>query len=152
MLVFKWFTLKIKISIGPIGHAESFDFSCWIQELCILYLAINVKGENINVINGIGLVVCLIGISLHVILKAVYGKHFASFFRSAYQKIHLLFTAKLENFPLIRPLINNKQNTLMLHTPNHTGRTVVLNALCKNTEGHLPVLFKMDIMLGKVLA
>lgn len=144
MLLFKWFSLKIKISIGPIGHAESFDFSCWIQELCILYLAINVKGENINVINGIGLVVCLIGISLHVILKAVYGKHFASFFRWAYQK--------LEHFPLFRPLINNKQNTLMLHISNHPGRTVVLNALYENTEGHLPAMFKMDIMLGKDLA
>ncbi|PVD21368.1 hypothetical protein C0Q70_19541 [Pomacea canaliculata] len=52
----------------------TFSVSGIVKELCILYLAINVKGENINVINGIGLVVCLIGISLHVILKAVYAR------------------------------------------------------------------------------
>lgn len=37
----------------------------------------------------------------------------------------------------------------MLHISNHPGRTVVLNALYENTEGHLPAMFKMDIMLGK---
>ncbi|KAK3086671.1 hypothetical protein FSP39_021710 [Pinctada imbricata] len=42
------------------------------KEVCTLYLASTVNGDKMNVLNGIGLVVCLFGISLHVILKAVY--------------------------------------------------------------------------------
>nr|KAG5704526.1 hypothetical protein BaRGS_003837 [Batillaria attramentaria] len=43
------------------------------KELCVLYLAVYVNGDKISAVNGIGLIVCLAGISLHVILKAVYG-------------------------------------------------------------------------------
>ncbi|XP_060567318.1 solute carrier family 35 member C2-like [Ruditapes philippinarum] len=41
------------------------------KELCTLYLAHVFNNDKMNVVNGIGLVVCLIGIVLHVILKAV---------------------------------------------------------------------------------
>ncbi|KAK7114212.1 solute carrier family 35 member C2-like [Littorina saxatilis] len=45
------------------------------KELCILYLAFYVNGDRINFVNGIGLVVCLVGIALHVIIKAVYARY-----------------------------------------------------------------------------
>ena len=48
---------------------------CMLQELCVLYLAVYINGDKVNFVNGIGLVVCLCGIALHVILKAVYGKY-----------------------------------------------------------------------------
>ncbi|KAK7493752.1 hypothetical protein BaRGS_00014893 [Batillaria attramentaria] len=44
------------------------------KELCVLYLAVYVNGDKISAVNGIGLIVCLAGISLHVILKAVYAR------------------------------------------------------------------------------
>ncbi|KAJ8302490.1 hypothetical protein KUTeg_018886 [Tegillarca granosa] len=44
------------------------------KEVCTLYLAAKVNGDTMNFINGIGLVMCLCGISLHVILKAVYSR------------------------------------------------------------------------------
>ena len=48
---------------------------CMLQELCVLYLAVYINGDKVNFVNGVGLVVCLCGIALHVILKAVYGKY-----------------------------------------------------------------------------
>ncbi|KAL8616329.1 hypothetical protein ACOMHN_056272 [Nucella lapillus] len=44
-------------------------------ELCVLYLAVYVYGDKVNFINGIGLIVCLAGIALHVILKAVFSRY-----------------------------------------------------------------------------
>lgn len=44
------------------------------KELCVLYLAVYVNGDKVNAVNGIGLIVCLAGISLHVILKAVHAR------------------------------------------------------------------------------
>ncbi|XP_062606768.1 solute carrier family 35 member C2-like, partial [Saccostrea cucullata] len=41
------------------------------KEVCTLYLAASVNGDKMNFINGIGLIVCLSGISIHVIVKAV---------------------------------------------------------------------------------
>ena len=45
------------------------------QELCVLYLAVYINGDKVNAVNGVGLVVCLAGIILHVVLKAVYGMY-----------------------------------------------------------------------------
>lgn len=42
------------------------------KEICTLYLAASFNHDKMNFINGLGLVACLAGISLHVILKAVY--------------------------------------------------------------------------------
>lgn len=44
------------------------------KELCTLYLAHIFNHDKMNVVNGIGLVVCLAGIVLHVILKAVHNR------------------------------------------------------------------------------
>nr|XP_022345028.1 solute carrier family 35 member C2-like [Crassostrea virginica] len=41
------------------------------KEVCTLYLAASVNGDRMNYINGVGLVVCLLGISIHVVVKAV---------------------------------------------------------------------------------
>ncbi|CAC5396332.1 SLC35C2 [Mytilus coruscus] len=42
------------------------------KEICTLYLAATVNGDKMTFLNGLGLVACLAGITLHVILKAVY--------------------------------------------------------------------------------
>lgn len=41
------------------------------KEVCTLYLAASVNGDRMNFVNGIGLIVCLSGISIHVIVKAM---------------------------------------------------------------------------------
>ncbi|KAK6174397.1 hypothetical protein SNE40_017683 [Patella caerulea] len=41
------------------------------KEICTLYLATQINGDKMNSINLLGLVVCLFGISLHVLLRAV---------------------------------------------------------------------------------
>uniref|UniRef100_K1QXL2 Solute carrier family 35 member C2 n=1 Tax=Magallana gigas TaxID=29159 RepID=K1QXL2_MAGGI len=41
------------------------------KEVCTLYLAASVNGDRMNFVNGIGLIVCLLGISIHVIVKAM---------------------------------------------------------------------------------
>ncbi|GIY50934.1 solute carrier family 35 member C2 [Caerostris extrusa] len=41
------------------------------KEVCTLYLAVKYTGDRMTTINFIGLIVCLIGITLHVILKAL---------------------------------------------------------------------------------
>ena len=43
-----------------------------MQELITLLLAALINGDHMNTINGIGLVICLAGIVLHVSLKAYY--------------------------------------------------------------------------------
>ena len=45
-----------------------------LQEICILYLATEYNGDEMSPINVIGMVVCLAGIALHVVLKAVASK------------------------------------------------------------------------------
>ncbi|CAL1266464.1 unnamed protein product [Larinioides sclopetarius] len=41
------------------------------KEVCTLYLAVKYTGDHMTTLNFIGLIVCLIGITLHVILKAL---------------------------------------------------------------------------------
>ncbi|KAI0208247.1 Solute carrier family 35 member C2 [Lamellibrachia satsuma] len=43
------------------------------RKLCVLLLAVLVKGDKINAINALGLVICLIGTSLHVVLNAAHA-------------------------------------------------------------------------------
>lgn len=47
------------------------------KEICTLYLAAKVNGDKMNLVNGLGLVVALSGITLHVILKAVHSRESA---------------------------------------------------------------------------
>lgn len=44
------------------------------KEVCTLYLAAQINGDTMSGINAVGLIVCLLGIALHIILKAVYRK------------------------------------------------------------------------------
>ncbi|XP_060079483.1 solute carrier family 35 member C2-like [Ylistrum balloti] len=50
----------------------TFSISGIFKELCTLYLANKFNGDQMNTINMIGLLVCLSGITLHVILKALH--------------------------------------------------------------------------------
>jgi hypothetical protein len=45
------------------------------QEICTLALAAEINGDRMNPLNFLGLVVCLSGIGLHVVLKAMSGKY-----------------------------------------------------------------------------
>lgn len=47
------------------------------KEVCTLYLAAKVNGDKMNMVNGVGLVITLSGIALHVILKAVHSRESA---------------------------------------------------------------------------
>ncbi|CAG2180858.1 unnamed protein product, partial [Oppiella nova] len=41
------------------------------KEVFTLYLAVNYNGDQMSRINFIGLIVCLLGIALHVVIKAL---------------------------------------------------------------------------------
>ena len=45
------------------------------QEICTLYLAVELNGDKMNPLNVVGLILCLAGIALHVVIKAVRGKN-----------------------------------------------------------------------------
>ncbi|KAL5022679.1 hypothetical protein ScPMuIL_001834 [Solemya velum] len=49
----------------------TFCISGIIKEICTLCLAAMVNGDQINLVNGTGLVLCLLGIATHVIFKAI---------------------------------------------------------------------------------
>ncbi|CAN7937740.1 unnamed protein product [Ixodes hexagonus] len=42
-----------------------------IKEVCTLYLAVNYSGDEISFMNFVGLVICLLGIALHVLVKSL---------------------------------------------------------------------------------
>lgn len=44
------------------------------QEVCTLFLAAHLMGDQLTPLNWLGFAVCLLGISLHVALKALRGK------------------------------------------------------------------------------
>lgn len=44
------------------------------QEICILFLATHLLGDRLSLLNWLGFAVCLSGISLHVVLKAMNSK------------------------------------------------------------------------------
>lgn len=44
------------------------------QEICVLFLATHLLGDHLSLLNWLGFAVCLSGISLHVILKAINAK------------------------------------------------------------------------------
>lgn len=44
------------------------------KEVCTLYLAVKYTGDYMSTVNFIGLIVCLVGISFHVILKALHSE------------------------------------------------------------------------------
>ncbi|KFM57014.1 Solute carrier family 35 member C2, partial [Stegodyphus mimosarum] len=43
------------------------------KEVCTLYLAVRYTGDHMTTVNFIGLIVCLIGITLHVVLKGLHS-------------------------------------------------------------------------------
>lgn len=49
-------------------------FSLCPQEICTLLLATRLLGDHLNLLNWVGFAVCLLGISLHVTLKAFCSK------------------------------------------------------------------------------
>ncbi|XP_042143216.1 solute carrier family 35 member C2 isoform X3 [Ixodes scapularis] len=42
-----------------------------VKEVCTLYLAVNYSGDEISFMNFVGLVICLLGIALHVLVKSL---------------------------------------------------------------------------------
>ncbi|KAG0411561.1 hypothetical protein HPB47_011291, partial [Ixodes persulcatus] len=42
-----------------------------VKEMCTLYLAVNYSGDEISFMNFVGLVICLLGIALHVLVKSL---------------------------------------------------------------------------------
>lgn len=44
------------------------------KEICILFLATHLLGDRLSLLNWLGFAVCLLGISLHVVLKAMNSK------------------------------------------------------------------------------
>uniref|UniRef100_A0A803T2I6 Uncharacterized protein n=1 Tax=Anolis carolinensis TaxID=28377 RepID=A0A803T2I6_ANOCA len=42
-----------------------------ICEVCVLLLATHLMGDHLSLLNWLGFVVCLLGISLHVVLRAL---------------------------------------------------------------------------------
>ncbi|XP_033626386.1 solute carrier family 35 member C2-like [Asterias rubens] len=80
-----WFTLLIGAVLGFMLALSEFlllsrtssltlSISGIFKEICILYLATEYNGDEMSPINVIGMVVCLAGIALHVVLKAVASK------------------------------------------------------------------------------
>lgn len=49
-------------------------FFLFPQEICILFLATHLLGDRLSLLNWLGFAVCLLGISLHVVLKAMNSK------------------------------------------------------------------------------
>lgn len=50
-------------------------FSCFsTKELVTLTIAAEVSGDHMNAVNVVGLIICMTGISVHVISKALNGK------------------------------------------------------------------------------
>lgn len=54
----------------------------FLQEVCTLLLATHVLGDHLSLLNWLGFAVCLLGISLHVALKAFASKGNAPLARS----------------------------------------------------------------------
>lgn len=71
MLEFSEFLLVCQTSSLTLSIAGIF------KEVCTLYLAAKVNGDRMNLVNGVGLVVALSGIALHVILKAIHSRESA---------------------------------------------------------------------------
>lgn len=71
MLEFSEFLLVCQTSSLTLSIAGIF------KEVCTLYLAAKVNGDRMNLVNGVGLVVALSGIALHVVLKAVHSRESA---------------------------------------------------------------------------
>ncbi|XP_016158791.1 PREDICTED: solute carrier family 35 member C2 isoform X2 [Ficedula albicollis] len=44
------------------------------KEICILFLATHLLGDHLSLLNWLGFAVCLLGISLHIVLKAMNSK------------------------------------------------------------------------------
>ncbi|XP_064466383.1 solute carrier family 35 member C2-like isoform X3 [Ornithodoros turicata] len=42
-----------------------------VKEVCTLYLAVNYSGDEMNTMNFVGLLICLLGIGLHILVKAL---------------------------------------------------------------------------------
>ncbi|ESO86518.1 hypothetical protein LOTGIDRAFT_220559 [Lottia gigantea] len=59
-----------------LSHTSSLTLSISgiFKEICTLYLATQINGDKMNTVNVLGLLMCLCGITLHVILRAVSSK------------------------------------------------------------------------------
>ncbi|WAR13013.1 S35C2-like protein [Mya arenaria] len=60
------------------------------KELCTLLLAHMINGDTMNAVNGVGLFVCLLGIILHVVLKALHRQETSSPSQNGAERIRML--------------------------------------------------------------
>ena len=58
-----------------------------LQEVCILSLATEFGGDTMTLLNFFGLVLCLLGISVHVIHKATKGLHSVGIVITLYSQV-----------------------------------------------------------------
>lgn len=65
--------IKSLLSIKPLS-LTIFSSSIILQEVCTLLLAAALMGDRMSMLNWLGFIVCLCGISLHVGLKTYYSK------------------------------------------------------------------------------
>ncbi|XP_005092130.1 solute carrier family 35 member C2 [Aplysia californica] len=89
---YDWSTLMSSLGMIMIGAGLSFmlelsefllvchtssltlSISGIFKELCAFVLAVLINHDETSLLNGVGVVICLLGIVLHVVTKAVYGK------------------------------------------------------------------------------
>lgn len=91
-------------TVRKILNSDWVNVCLFFQEICTLYLAASFNHDKMNFINGLGLVACLAGISLHVILKAVYSKYSITVFFTRFIEwlgTGILLTCQTVNISLI---------------------------------------------------
>lgn len=78
--------------------ASKFCYYFLVQEICVLGLAILINNDKITLINGVGLVICFVGVMVHVCSKAIESKFFTVkhlFFIYPMFYLNSMFTMKL---------------------------------------------------------
>nr|AKN21647.1 slc35c-3 [Schmidtea mediterranea] len=75
-----------------ITHTSSLTLSIAgiIKEVCVLYLATKINGDQLNNINIIGLSICMLGILLHVAMKIKHNKSVNNVFYNVQRKVRTL--------------------------------------------------------------
>ena len=68
-----------------------------VKEVFTLYLAVNYNGDQMSLLNFIGLTVCMIGIALHITIRALDTTGRQSLFYSIYSITHLIIKTKAKH-------------------------------------------------------
>jgi len=101
------------------------------QEVIVLLLAVIVNGDQMSTFNIVGLVLCLFGIVVHVILKATVSRKYYYVIICSIYIVHKFKQAGVSGAVITEKVLTTNVQSVTAATPLHLHRPVLASQVSK---------------------